>query len=49
MDTLAQSTGITISFAIISGFFILFGTVALIFVIVKSKRAVPEDYNELEN
>ena len=40
-DTLAQRKGITISFIIISSFFFLIGIVALVFVIVKSKRAVP--------
>jgi len=50
MDTLAQRKGITISFIIISSFFILFGVIALVFVIVKGKReAVPQDYSELEN
>jgi hypothetical protein len=50
MDTLAQRTGITISFIIISSFFILFGIISLVFVIVKGKReAVPQDYSELEN
>jgi len=38
MDTLAQRKGITISFIIISSFFLLFGVIALVFVIVKGKR-----------
>ncbi len=50
MDTLAQRKGITISFIIISSFFLLFGVIALVFVIVKGKReAPPQDYSELEN
>ena len=49
MDTLAQRKGITISFIIISSFFFLFGIVSLVFVIVKSKKAVPLDYSEIEN
>lgn len=41
MDTLAQRKGITISFVIISSFFFLFGVISLVFVLAKSKRAVP--------
>lgn len=40
-DTLAQRKRITISFIIISSLFFLIGIVALIFVIAKSKRAIP--------
>ena len=51
MDTLAQRKGITISFIIISSFFFLFGVIALVIVIIKSKReaAGAQDYSELEN